>query len=143
MRLKGESWRTRGTAGLVAGALAVTGIGALALTGTPAGAASAASTATGASAASTATAPPYSCAPNGPAGSQTIYGTFGDASVLGWTGNAQAVTACLGGSFFVDTSPADGGPGSGAATAVIGTTYGYGVYSDTATTWANADGYLP
>jgi hypothetical protein len=90
------------------------------------------------------TAPPYSCAPNGPAGNQTIYGTFGDASVLGWTGNTQAVTACLGGSFFVDTSPADAGPGSGATTAVTGTTYGYGIYNDTQkTTWANVDGYLP
>ncbi len=138
MRLNGESWRTRGTAGLVAGALAVAGI--MFNAASTAGVASAARVAT---AVSTASAPPYSCAPNGPAGSQTIYGTFGDASVLGWTGNTQAVTACLGGSFFVDTSPADGGPGSGAAAAVTGTTYGYGVYNDTATTWANADGYLP
>src|SRR5580658_7397472 len=137
MRLNAEEWQTRGTATLLAGVLAVAGIGALAVTGTPAGAASTVR------AASTATAPPYSCAPNGPAGSQTIYGTFGDASVLGWTGNTQAVTACLGGSFFVDTSPADGGPGSGGTAAVTGTTYGYGVYNDTATTWANADGYLP
>jgi hypothetical protein len=53
------------------------------------------------------------------------------------------VTACLGGSFFVDTSPADGGPGSGSTAAVTGTTYGYGIYNDTATTWTNADGYLP
>jgi hypothetical protein len=69
---------------------------------------------------------PYSCAPNGPAGSQTIYGTFGDAGVIGWTGNTQAVVACLG-SFFVDTSPADGGPGSASTAAVTGTSYGYGV----------------
>ncbi len=53
------------------------------------------------------------------------------------------MTACLGGSFFVDTSPADAGPGSGSTAAVTGTTYGYGIYNDSATTWANADGYLP
>src|ERR1700727_1686420 len=99
--------------------------------------------AVGAAAAAAPTPEPYSCAPNGPAGSQTIYGTFGDAGVIGWTGNTQAVVACLGGSFFVDTSPADGGPGSGSTAAVTGTTYGYGVYNDTATTWANADGDLP
>ena len=74
---------------------------------------------------------PYSCAPNGPAGSQTIYGTFGDASVIGWTGNSEAVTACLGGSFFVTTG---NGPGSGATGAVQGTSYGYGIYNDTRTT---------
>ena len=83
---------------------------------------------------------PYSCAPNGPAGSQTIYGTFGDASVIGWTGNSEAVTACLGGSFFVTTG---NGPGSGATGAVQGTSYGYGIYNDTRTTWTNAGGYLP
>jgi hypothetical protein len=83
---------------------------------------------------------PYSCAPNGPAGSQTVYGTFGDASVIGWTANSQAVVACLGGSFFVITG---NGPGSGSTGPVKGTTYGYGVYNDTKTTWANADGYLP
>jgi len=83
---------------------------------------------------------PYTCAPNGPAGSQTIYGTFGDASVIGWTGNSEAVTACLGGSFFVTTG---NGPGSGATGPVEGTSYGYGIYNDTRTTWTNADGYLP
>jgi hypothetical protein len=92
------------------------------------------------STASTTTAPPYSCAPNGPAGSQTIFGTFGDASVLGWTSNTNAVVACLGGSFFVTTG---NGPGSGSTQAVAGTTYGYGIYNDTSTTWVNADGYLP
>jgi hypothetical protein len=88
-------------------------------------------------------APPYNCSPNGPAGSQTVYGTFGDAGVLGWTGNSQAVTACLGGSFWVDTSGPNGGPGSASTAAVTGTTYGYGVYDDSPTTWTNADGYLP
>ncbi len=96
-----------------------------------------------AAAAAAPTPEPYSCAPNGPAGSQTIYGTFGDAGVIGWTGNTQAVVACLGGSFFVDTSPADGGPGSASTAAVTGTSYGYGIYNDSKTTWANADGYLP
>jgi len=89
------------------------------------------------------TAPPYSCAPNGPAGSQTVYGTFGDASVIGWAGNSQGVVACLGGSFWVDTSGPDGGPGSASTAAVTGTTYGYGIYDDSSTTWTNADGYLP
>ncbi len=107
-----------------------------------------AASATPALAASTAAAPataaaPYSCAPNGPAGSQTIYGTFGDAGVIGWAGNTQAVVACLGGSFFVDTSGPNGGPGSDSTAAVSGTTYGYGVYDDSPTTWTNADGYLP
>jgi hypothetical protein len=95
----------------------------------------------GASAATTA--PPYSCAPNGPAGSQTVYGTFGDASAIGWAGNSQGVVACLGGSFWVDTSGPNGGPGSASTAAVTGTTYGYGVYDDSKTSWANADGYLP
>jgi hypothetical protein len=98
---------------------------------------------TSAEAAAAAAATPYSCAPNGPAGSQTIYGTFGDAGVIGWAGNTQAVVACLGGSFFVDTSGASGGPGSDSTAAVTGTTYGYGVYDDSPTTWTNADGYLP
>src|SRR3984957_18704158 len=88
-------------------------------------------------------APPYNCSPNGPAGSQTVYGTFGDASVIGWAGNSQGVVACLGGSFWVDTSGASGGPGSASTAAVTGTTYGYGVYDDSPTTWVNADGYLP
>src|SRR6185437_969379 len=89
------------------------------------------------------TAPPYNCSPNGPPGSQTVYGTFGDAGVIGWAGNSQAVVACLDGSFWVDTSGPGGGPGSASAAAVTGTTYGYGAYNDSRTTWANADGYLP
>src|ERR1700733_4661791 len=105
------------------------------------GAVPAASAATAAT--TSAAAPPYNCSPNGPAGSQTVYGTFGDASVIGWEGNSQAVVACLGGSFWVDTSGPDGGPGSASTAAVTGTTYGYGVYDDSPTTWTNADGYLP
>jgi hypothetical protein len=94
----------------------------------------------GATVSADAAAEPYSCAPNGPPGNQTIYGTFGDASVIGWTGNSEGVTACLGGSFFVTSG---NGPGSGSTAAVTGTSYGYGVYNDTATTWNSADGYLP
>ena len=96
-----------------------------------------------AAAATAASAPPYNCAPNGPAGSQTVYGTFGDSSLIGWAGNSQGVVACLGGSFWVDTSGPDAGPGSASTAAVTGTTYGYGVYDDSPTTWTNADGYLP
>ena len=136
-------------------ALAALAVASMAMAGTRRQAASAAVSATTASAATTGAAttgtatatptappaaPPYSCAPNGPAGSQTIYGTFGDASVIGWTGNSQAVVACLGGSFFVTTA---NGPGSGSTAAVTGTTYGYGVYNDSPTTWTNAGGYLP
>src|SRR5271163_2441747 len=114
---------------------------AMALTGALALAAGAAA-ALPATAATTAAAP-YNCAPNGPPGSQMVYGTFGDASVIGWAGNSQGVVACLGGSFWVDTSGPDGGPGSASTAAVTGTTYGYGVYDDSPTTWTNADGYLP
>ncbi len=110
-----------------------TGLALLAL-----GAVPAASAATAAAAA-----PPYNCSPNGPAGSQTVYGTFGDAGVIGWEGNSQAAVACVGGSFWVDTSGPDGGPGSASTAAVTGTTYGYGVYDDSRTTWTNAGGYLP
>jgi hypothetical protein len=109
------------------------GLMLVALGAVPAASATTATTAT----------PPYNCSPNGPAGSQTVYGTFGDAGVIGWAGNSQAVTACLGGSFWVDTSGPNGGPGSASTAAVTGTTYGYGVYDDSPTTWTNADGYLP
>ena len=130
-----HSARRAGTV-LLTAAMAFTG---MALTAA-AGAGTAQRGGAAAATAATATAPPYSCAPNGPAGSQTIYGTFGDASVIGWAGNSEGVTACLGGSFFVTTA---NGPGSGSTAAVTGTTYGYGVYDDSPTTWANADGYLP
>ncbi len=94
-------------------------------------------------AAATATAAPYSCAPNGPAGGQTVYGTFGDASVIGWAGNSQGVVACLGGSFWVDTSGPNGGPGSASTAAVTGTTYGSGIYDDSPTTWRTPTGTCP
>jgi hypothetical protein len=97
MRSPFGSFPARSRGDLARGVLALAAalsLGGLAL---PAGTASAAP-------AATATAPPYSCAPNGPAGNQTVYGTFGDASVIGWAGNTQGVVACLGGSFWVDTS---------------------------------------
>jgi hypothetical protein len=118
------------------------GLSLLALAAVPAANAATAAPAAD-TAAAAAAAPPYNCSANGPAGSQTVYGTFGDAGVIGWAGNSQAVVACLGGSFWVDTSGPDGGPGSASTAAVTGTTYGYGVYNDSATTWTNADGYLP
>jgi hypothetical protein len=61
--------------------------------------------------------------------------------VIGWAGNSQGVVACLGASFWVDTGT--NGPGSGSTAPVTGTTYGYGVYDDSPTTWANSGGYLP
>src|SRR6201996_9009961 len=129
--ISGWSRRAVTRAGAIVGVLS---LGALAFAAVPvAGAAATAAT----------TAPPYNCAPNGPTGSQTVYGTYGDASVIGWAGNSQGVVACLGGSFWVDTSGPNGGPGSASTAAVTGTTYGYGVYDDSTTTWANAGGYLP
>ena len=56
-------------------------------------------------------------------------GADGTASEIGWAGNAQGVVTCLGGSFYVPNG--------------IDTTYGFGVYNDSPTTWTNADGYLP
>jgi hypothetical protein len=52
-----------------------------------------------------------------------------DSSSIGWAGNGQGANACLGGSFYVPNG--------------IDTTYGFGVYNDSPTTWTNADGYLP
>src|ERR1700744_312989 len=132
MRLSGSGsgWSRRAMTRLGA-VVGVLSLGGLAFAAVP-----------GAGAAAT-TAPPSNGAPNGPAGSQTVYGTYGDASAIGWAGNSQGVVACLGGSFWVDTSGPTGGPGSASTAAVSGTTYGYGVYDDSRTTWKNADGYLP
>jgi hypothetical protein len=58
-----------------------------------------------------------------------IEGLFGDAGVIGWEANHDSVVACLGGSFYVR----DG----------RNATYGFGVYDDSPTRWANAGGYLP
>ncbi len=138
-RIPGIRTRARGFL-LLAGSLSLAG---LAIPAGAAGAAPAPAASGAPAAAPPATAAPYSCAPNGPAGNQTVYGTFGDSGLIGWAGNSQGVVACLGGSFFVDTSPAGAGPGSGSTAPVTGTTYGYGVYDDSPTTWTNADGYLP
>jgi hypothetical protein len=64
---------------------------------------------------------PYPCTATG--------GPNADASAIGWLGSGQGATACLGGSFYVPNG--------------IDTSYGFGVYNDSPTTWANADGYLP
>ena len=68
---------------------------------------------------------PYPC----PAGGGPNFTSGVDASAIGWLGNGQGATACLGGSFYVPNG--------------IDTTYGFGIYNDSPTTWTNADGYLP
>jgi hypothetical protein len=68
---------------------------------------------------------PYPC----PAGGGPNFTSGVDASAIGWFGNGQGATACLGGSFYVPNG--------------IDTTYGFGAYNDSPTTWTNADGYLP
>jgi hypothetical protein len=81
--------------------------------------------ASGAASASASTAAPYPC----PAGGGPNFTTGTDSSAIGWLGNSQGANACLGGSFYVPNG--------------IDTTYGFGVYNDSPTTWTNADGYLP
>ncbi|MGH3165151.1 MAG: hypothetical protein ACRDN0_04545, partial [Trebonia sp.] len=81
--------------------------------------------AVGAASASASSAAPYPC----PAGGGPGFTTGVDASAIGWLGNGQGATACLGGSFYVPNG--------------IDTTYGFGIYNDSPTTWTNADGYLP
>lgn len=81
--------------------------------------------AAGAAPASASSAAPYPC----PAGGGAGFTTGVNASAIGWLGNSQGATACLGGSFYVPNG--------------INTTYGFGVYNDSPTTWTNADGYLP
>ena len=47
---------------------------------------------------------------------------------IGWACNSQGVVACLGGSFWVDTSGPDGGPGGASTAAVtVMTVIGYGI----------------
>ncbi|HEY1703088.1 MAG TPA: hypothetical protein VGG75_25590 [Trebonia sp.] len=77
--------------------------------------------AAGAAPASASGGSPYPCTATG--------GPNADASAVGWLGNGQGATACLGGSFYVPNG--------------IDTSYGFGVYNDSPTTWANADGFLP
>ena len=76
---------------------------------------------TASAAASASSGPPYPCAATG--------GPNADASAIGWLGDGQGATACLGGSFYVPNG--------------INTTYGFGVYNYSRTSWTNADGYLP
>ncbi len=68
---------------------------------------------------------PYPC----PAGGGPGFTTGDYSSAIGWLGNGQGANACLGGSFYVPNG--------------IDTTYGFGIYNDSPTTWTNADGYLP
>jgi hypothetical protein len=68
---------------------------------------------------------PYPC----PAGGGPGFTTGVNSSAIGWLGNGQGANACLGGSFYVPNG--------------INTTYGFGVYNSSPTTWTNADGYLP
>jgi len=81
--------------------------------------------AVGATSASASSAAPYPC----PAGGGSGFTTGTDSSAIGWLGNNQGANACLGGSFYVPNG--------------IDTTYGFGVYNSSPTTWTNADGYLP
>ena len=62
-------------------------------------------------------------------GTSAFTGAYGTASEIGWEGNYQGVVTCLGGTFYVQ----DG----------INRNFGFGIYSGSATTWADADGYLP
>jgi hypothetical protein len=89
----------------------------------------------GATTAATSAGEPYSCGSNGNA----VAGTFGDAGVIGWAGD-NGVVACLGGSFYVKNGAGTTSTGTFDDT---GTTYGFGVYDYSRTTWVNADGYLP
>src|SRR5215469_9438626 len=68
---------------------------------------------------------PWPC----PAGGGPGFTTGVDSSAIGWLGDGQGANACLGGSFYVPNG--------------INTTYGFGVYNSSPTTWTNADGYLP
>jgi hypothetical protein len=72
---------------------------------------------------------PYPCTTSDNPNFQTGTGLGVDVSAIGWLGNNEGAVACLGGSFYVQNG--------------IDTTYGYGVYNYSPTTWTNADGYLP
>ncbi len=56
-------------------------------------------------------------------------GAYATASEIGWEGNGQGVVTCLGGTFYVQDD--------------INRDFGFGIYTGTPTTWADADGYLP
>ncbi len=69
----------------------------------------------------------YDCTFN--VGTSAFTGAYGTASEIGWEGNDQGVVTCLGGTFYVQ----DG----------INRNFGFGIYSGSATTWTDSDGYLP
>jgi hypothetical protein len=111
--------RIRRTLGIVTAAVTLAG-----LIGAPAGAASRARYPGEPQAGS-----PYPCSTSNNTQFQSASGLAVDVSAIGWLGNDQGAVACLGGSFFVQNG--------------IDTTYGYGVYNYSPTTWTSADGYLP
>jgi hypothetical protein len=93
------------------------------------GAAAAAAPASASSPASVSSGAPYQCTTSNNANFQSGTGLGVDVSAIGWLGNNEGAVACLGGSFYVQNG--------------IDTTYGFGVYNYSPTTWTNADGYLP
>ena len=93
------------------------------------GAAAAAAPASASSPASVSSGAPYPCTTSNNANFQSATGPGVDVSAIGWLGNNEGAVACLGGSFYVQNG--------------INTTYGFGVYNSSPTTWTNADGYLP
>jgi hypothetical protein len=110
-------------------------LGAAALLTAPAMAVALTTVPAGATTATTSAGEPYSCGSNGNA----VAGTFGDAGVIGWAGD-NGVVACLGGSFYIKNGAGTTSTGSFND---AGTTYGFGVYDYSSTTWVNAQGYLP
>jgi hypothetical protein len=72
---------------------------------------------------------PYPCTTSDDSQFQSGTGYGVDVAAIGWLGNDEGAVACLGGSFYVQNS--------------IDTTYGFGVYNYTPTTWTDVDGYLP
>jgi hypothetical protein len=111
----------RGALGALAAAVTLAG-----LLGAPAGAAAESSGVTGQAGPAGS---PYPCSTGDNTGFQPATGLAVDVSAIGWLGNDQGAVACLGGSFYVQNG--------------IDTTYGYGVYNYSPTTWTEAGGYLP
>ena len=99
-----------------------------ALLGAPAGAATTARS-SGLTSQTGSAGSPYPCSTSDNSQFQAASGLAVDVSAIGWLGNDAGAVACLGGSFFVQNG--------------IDTTYGYGVYNYSPTTWTSADGYLP
>ncbi len=79
----------------------------------------------------------YDCVLSNRPADAAYTGADGSASEIGWEGNQQGVVTCLGGVFYIqDVLYENLGIGSG-------TNYGFGIYDGGATTWTDADGYLP